>query len=213
MTTTVDTDDMLLIHRVIRREVGRLPALIRGAAGDRSRARLVGAHAREMLDFLHTHHHGEDELLYPLLRARSAPAGDLLDRMDEQHAEVGAAVEEVGALLPSWESSADPQVGERMAARLDGILPGLIEHLAEEEAQLLPLVSVTVTQAEWDQLGKHGLGAIPGKRRLVILGHIVEETTEEERARFLLNVPPPARLAYRLLGRRQHARETAAIRG
>lgn len=34
MTTGVDTEEMLLIHRVIRRELGLAPRLVRGAAGD-----------------------------------------------------------------------------------------------------------------------------------------------------------------------------------
>jgi hypothetical protein len=50
---------MVLIHRVIRREFGQLPRLFRAAADDRARSKVIGAHAREMLDFLHTHHTGE----------------------------------------------------------------------------------------------------------------------------------------------------------
>jgi hypothetical protein len=65
----IDTRDMLLIHRVIRREIGRLPGLFR-TAGDPARAARITAHASEMLDFLHVHHTGEDELLWPALRRR-----------------------------------------------------------------------------------------------------------------------------------------------
>jgi hemerythrin-like domain-containing protein len=208
-----DTSDMLLIHRVIRREIGQLPALLRAAAGDPGRSRLIGAHTQEMLDFLHVHHSGEDELLYPLLRQRATLDAELLDRMDAQHAEVDAAVTAVRADLPSWTANADAAAGERMAERIEAMVPVLVAHLAEEEEQLLPLVATTVTQKEWDQLGHHGLNSIPVKRRLVILGHIVEEADDAERARFMLRVPPPARLAFRLIGQRQHARETAAVRG
>lgn len=210
--TTVDTSDMLLIHRVIRREIGRLPSLFRGSAGDPARAKVVGAHAAEMLGFLHHHHHGEDELLYPLLRDRVALDAELLDRMHAQHAQVDDAVTAVREDLPAWTASADPAAGERMAARLDAALPVLIDHLAEEEDALLPIVAATVTKDEWDKLAEHGMSSIPRKRRLVILGHIIEETDDAERTRFLLNVPPPARLAYRLIGRRQFAREAAAVR-
>jgi hypothetical protein len=66
----VDTHDMVLIHRVIRREVGQLPRLFRTAANDPARSKIIGGHAREMLQVLHTHHTGEDELLFPLLRER-----------------------------------------------------------------------------------------------------------------------------------------------
>src|SRR6202042_2378541 len=85
--------------------------------------------------------------------------------------------------------------------------------LAEEEQKLLPIVSVTLTQSEWDALGKHGMSAIPVTRRLVILGYITEESDDAERQRFMQVVPAPARLAYKLIGHRQFTRETAAIRG
>ena len=181
----VDTHEMVLIHRVIRREFGQLPRLFRSAANDRARSEVIGAHAREMLHFLHTHHTGEDELLFPLLRERAALDPELMDRMDAQHAQVNDAVAAVGAKLPAWTASADAAAGERMAALIDAAMPALIDHLAEEEQKLLPIVSVTLTQSEWDALGKHGMSAIPLTRRLVILGHITEETDDAERHRFM----------------------------
>jgi hypothetical protein len=51
----VDTHEMVLIHRVIRREFGQLPRLFRSAANDRARSEVIGAHARQTLHFLHTH--------------------------------------------------------------------------------------------------------------------------------------------------------------
>jgi hemerythrin-like domain-containing protein len=209
----VDTHEMVLMHRVIRRELGQLPRLFRSAGGDRARSKVVGAHAREMLDFLHTHHCGEDELLFPLLRARAALDPELMDRMDAQHAQVDAAVATIGEELPGWTATADAATGERMAALIDAMMPTLIDHLAEEEQKLLPIVSVTLTQREWDALGKHGMSAIPLTRRLIILGHITEDTDDAERQRFLQVIPAPARLAYMLIGHRQFTREATAIRG
>ena len=69
-TTLTDTSDMLLLHRMFRREFARTPSLVRQAAGSRERAAIVGPYALEMLGLLHVHHHGEDELLYPLLQER-----------------------------------------------------------------------------------------------------------------------------------------------
>jgi hemerythrin-like domain-containing protein len=209
----VDTHEMVLIHRVVRREFGQLPRLLRTAAHDRARSKIVGAHAREMLNFLHTHHTGEDELLFPLLRERTALEPELMDRMDAQHAQVDAAVTAIDAELPAWTANADAAAGERMAAVIDAMMPTLIDHLAEEEQKILPIASATVTQSEWDALGKHGMSAIPLTRRLIILGHITEETDNAERQRFLQVVPAPVRLVYKLIGRRQFTRETAVIRG
>ena len=209
----VDTHEMVLIHRVIRREFGQLPRLFRSAANDRARSKVIGAHAREMLDFLHTHHTGEDELLFPLLRKRTTLDRDLMDRMDAQHVQVDDTVTAVNAELPVWTATADAATGEKMAARIEATMPTLIDHLAEEEQKLLPVVSVTLTQSEWDALGKHGMSAIPLTRRLVILGHITEEADDAERQRFMQVIPAPARLAYKLIGHRQFTRETTALRG
>lgn len=209
----VDTHDMLLIHRVVRREIGQLPAQFRRAAGDPERARRLTVHANEMIDFLHTHHTGEDEHLWPVLRPRVTLEADLIDRMEGQHEAIAAAIAAVRQDLATWATTADAEVAERMASRLEAANGIMIDHLAEEEEQILPLAAQHLSQKEWDQLGKHGFGAIPGKRRLVILAHILEEADEDERRTFLKVVPPPARVAYKLLGRRQHARETAVIRG
>uniref|UniRef100_A0AAU3GRN7 Hemerythrin domain-containing protein n=1 Tax=Streptomyces sp. NBC_01401 TaxID=2903854 RepID=A0AAU3GRN7_9ACTN len=209
----VDTHEMVLIHRVLRREFGQLPRLLRAAAGDRARSGVIGAHAREMLAFLHTHHSGEDELLFPLLRERAALDPELMDRMDAQHAQVDDAVSAVDAELAAWTASADAGAGERMAARIDAMMPALIEHLAEEEQEILPIVSLTLTQSEWDALGRHGMTAIPLTRRLVILGHIIEEADEAERRKFMKVLPAPARAAYKLIGHRRFTRETSRIRG
>ena len=129
-----------------------------------------------MLDFLHTHHTGEDLLLFPLLRERRVLDPELMDRMDAQHAQVNDAVLAINVELPTWTTSVDAAAGERMAACIDTTMPTLTGHLDEEEQKLLPVVSVTLTQSEWDALGKHGISAIPVTRRLVTLGYITEET-------------------------------------
>ena len=118
----VDTHEMVLIHRVIRREFGQLPRLFRSAANDRARSKVIGAHAREMLRFLHTHHSGEDELLFPLLRERAALDPELMDRMDAQHAQVNDAVAAIGAELPAWTASADAAVADADAGLARGEL-------------------------------------------------------------------------------------------
>jgi hemerythrin-like domain-containing protein len=209
----VDTQGMLLIHRVIRREFGLLPKLIRGAATKVTRAKLIARHANEMLEFLHTHHSGEDQLVWPLLRSRCALDEALINRMEEQHEAVARAVTSVAAELGRWASRADPSAGESIATRLESMNAVLDMHLAEEESEILPLIASHLSQAEWDALADHGFAAIPGKRRLVMLGHILEEANPSERAHMMLKVPPPARLAYRVIGRRQFARETTEIRG
>jgi Hemerythrin HHE cation binding domain len=148
-----------------------------------------------------------------VLRPRVSLDAELIDRMAGQHEEIAAAITDVRRDLPAWAMSADPVTGERMASRLESVHGVLSAHLAEEELRVLPLASAHLAQQEWDALSEHGFAAVPARRRLVILGHILQDTDEAERQRFLQRVPAPARLAFALVGRRQYAREAAAIAG
>ncbi len=212
-TTTTDTSDMLLLHRMFRREFSRMPSLVRQAAGSRERAAIVGPYALEMRGLLHVHHHGEDELLYPLLQERVSLQQDLLERMDAQHRVVGDALDVIEADLETWTTTADPAIGERIAELIEEMVPVLDEHLTEEEEQVLPLAAVHLTQAEWDRMAEHGLGALPKSRRLVILGYILADTTPQELADFCTVLPTPVRVLYKLAGKRQYQKEAARIAG
>ena len=77
---------------------------------------------------------------------------------------------------------------------------------------MLPLVAQHPTAAEWDQLGGRGMASTPKARLLVLLGHILEDATEQERRMFLSLAPAPARLLHRLVGRRRFEREVALLR-
>ena len=208
-----NTNDMLLLHRTFRREFGRMPDLVRAAAGDTTRSTVVGSHATEMIGILHVHHHGEDLHLYPLLYERVSFEKELIDRMEKQHSDVSDALDAIESDLPAWTRTADAATGERIANRIEQMMPTLVEHLAEEEQYVLPIAATAVSQAEWDKMAEHGLGALAPKRRLVILGHILADTSPEEFAEFSAVLPPPVRWLYRLVGKRQYRKEIAAIVG
>jgi hemerythrin-like domain-containing protein len=207
-----DTRDMILVHRVFRREFRLLARMVQAIGeGDAGRAAEVGRHAREMSDALHHHHESEDELLWPRLALR-APGAGLTDRMAPQHAALGAILGRIDAALPRWQRSPDAASSRALAADLASLHAQLEEHLDDEEESVLPVVGRVITTAEWDELGERGFAAMPKRRALVFLGYILEGASAEERSRFLRRVPPPVRLLYRLVGRRAYARESAALR-
>ena len=169
-------------------------------------------HAREMLDALHHHHHSEDELLWPRLLQRTPIDAGLVQRMEAQHAAIGQILGRVEEALPAWQRTGRIRDGAVLADDLTELSARLGEHLDEEEAHVLPIVGRTVTPAEWAELAERGFAAMAKRRALVFLGHILSSASPEEQTRFLRRVPPPVRLAYRLIGRRAFARETAALR-
>jgi hemerythrin-like domain-containing protein len=208
-----DTQDMVVVHRVFRREFRLAPRMVRGVVeGDVARASLVAAHVTELATMLHHHHTGEDELVWPRLEERAAPAAELVARMEAQHETVAGLLDACADLVPAWGAAADVDRRDRLAGLLEQLSEALDEHLDEEEREILPLVQEHLTAAEWAELGERGAAGIPKSRLLVLLGHILEECSPQERAAFLGHMPPPARLMYRLLGQRRWTRETAVLR-
>lgn len=208
-----DTSDMVIVHRMFRRECALLPQLVAAVAGgDLARARVVAGHAREVLDMLHHHHVGEDELLWPKLLARTRFHADLLARMDSQHQALAVLLEHAATAFSAWQHAPVAPTSAALTALLEQLSVGLNTHFDEEEAQVLPIVERVITAAEYHEVGQRGLVSIPLTRRLVALGYLLEETTPQERSDFLAVVPAPARLAYRLIGARQHRHETTRLR-
>jgi hemerythrin-like domain-containing protein len=209
-----DTTDMVIVHRMFRRECALLPQLVAAVpAGDVARARTVAGHAREVLDMLHHHHVGEDELLWPRLSARTRLHADLLARMDSQHRGLAVLLEHAATALPAWQDAPAAHTSAPLTTLLEQIANRLDEHFDEEEAEILPIVERVITAAEYHEVGQRGLVSVPLARRLVVLGYLLEDVTPRERTDFLAAIPAPARLAYRLIGRRQHRNETARLRG
>src|ERR1700741_1965392 len=95
---TVDTWEMVVVHRLFRREFGLVPGLLRNVAeGDRERGAVVADHLVVLVDGFPHHHSAEDEMLWPLLLERVGELdGELVHRMETQHETVAALLERTG---------------------------------------------------------------------------------------------------------------------
>ena len=213
---TVDTFEMVVVHRAFRREFGRAPGLIRKVAdGDRGRSEIVAEHLAFLTDGLHHHHAAEDELLWPVLLERVGELdGGLVHRMETQHQTVAALVARAGELLPSWRATADATIGEELANTFEKMSVALDEHLTDEEVEILPLCAQHLTPAEWRAVGERGQEGIPkGARAFVSLGGLLEDATPQERTKFLALLPLPARVLWPLVGKGIYRREVARVQG
>ncbi|WP_029291247.1 hemerythrin domain-containing protein [Cellulomonas sp. HZM] len=220
MTTTTqaagcDTSDMLTIHALFRRAFTDVPRLVRGVVdGDTARAAVVGAQVRELAEGLHRHHSGEDLLLWDTLEQRAPACALHVGRMRAQHATTAAQLEALGPLLDEWLPTATAPARDALAAHLDDVRDTLLLHLGEEETSILPTASTVMTQREWGALHEHGMASIPKDRMLLQLGWILDVVPADERAGWMrTNLPLPARVAWRLVGRRQFERHRALVYG
>jgi len=214
-TLGCDTSDMLHIHALFRRAFSDLPGLVRGVPdGDRDRMTPVAQHAREVAAALHTHHEGEDQLLWDTLEMRAPACALHVGLMRSQHATTAAQLERLGALLPVWETAADAAARDHVADLLDEIRTTLLTHLGQEEAQILPTAATVMSQREWSLLHEHGMAAVPKDKLLLQLGWILEVIPADERPDWLrANLPAPARLLWKTVGRRRFAAHRARIYG
>ena len=161
MTTTTtttqrpDTHEMIVIHRVFRRESDMLPRLIRAVPdGDTARAQVVARHFGDYQLGLHFHHSGEDELVWPLLLARVDLEAEMVLRMEAQHEIVARTLKEAAQRMPGWQSTPFPATAAPLIAALAAHRTALLEHLQDEEDHILPLIAEHLTPAEWARLGE-----------------------------------------------------------
>lgn len=217
ITTTTDqrpnVHEMVVVHRVFRRELSALPRLVRRVvAGDAARAALVAEHLELILDGLHMHHTGEDAVLWPLLHLRAAPAAALVETMERQHEQVDARTEQVRTLATAWARTPTALAGEQLAQLVEDLAAALFEHLDLEEREILPLVARHVTVEEWQSMGEHGRDEMTFKQLPLMFGAILEDADDAERDHLLGQLPVAVRLVLRTLGARQYRRYITRVR-
>ncbi|MGC0418831.1 hemerythrin domain-containing protein [Embleya sp. AB8] len=213
-TAGFDTREMVIVHRGLRRESRLLVELVAAVRpGDTARAGVLADHFGLYRLGLHGHHTGEDELLWPPLLARVDLEADLVLRMEAQHERVAGSLAAAEKLLPAWTAHAGEAERDALVATLAEHRAALIEHLDDEEAELLPLAQRLLTAAEWHAMGDHFVETTPKPQILLLLGVVLEEATPTERATMLGGLPLPARLIWHLLGRPMYARTVRRVRG
>ena len=210
----VPVQEMVVIHRIFRREFPMLADLIRRCPdGDIRWAQSIGEHADFITTALHYHHTAEDEYLWPLLRQRAQPGAGLVQRMEQQHQAVTAHITRAEHLLVDWRQAPASALGNELATTVTSLSGSLIEHLDEEEARILPLVSDHVTPAEWGELGQLSFEKFPRSALPIMLGQMLESATAAEAELFLRKLPAFVPVLWQLAGRRRYDRYIRRVRG
>jgi hemerythrin-like domain-containing protein len=206
-----DVHAMVVIHRIFRQGFSELAGLARRVpADDRTWAAAVSDETEFLLNALHHHHRAEDQHLWPLLEARSAPDRELLSRMAAQHERVARAVSRARAVLPVWRDSPG---GPELSTTIDEILFALGPHLDEEEARILPLCRQHLTAHEWQVMGDAAFAGFTNKEKFLALGWMVSTAIPQEAADFVGRLPLFVRALWAAVGRRRFARRMQQMRG
>jgi hemerythrin-like domain-containing protein len=214
-STGIDTREMVVVHTAFRRELGAAPQLVRGVApGDRARVQVVADHVELLLEMLHHHHVGEDDLLWPKLLDRVPDdVAPVVRLMEAQHQAIAAELEVAQAALGPWRAAAGETVRDRLAGALERMHPLLVEHLGAEEQQILPIAARTLTQAEWDELGERGMAAIPRSKMPMVFGMLMAEGDPEVLRMMIGHAPLLPRVVVPRIAPRAYGRYSRHVQG
>jgi hemerythrin-like domain-containing protein len=213
-TELTDMHDMVVVHRVFRRELSLIPDLLLSTpAGDVERASIVVGHARLILSGLHLHHTSEDDLLWPLLVQRSGPSTELVERMQAQHAEVDQGLDRLETVLARWETEVRPAVAREAARVMNQLRQIVVEHLDDEEEHILPVAEASITPQEWASVGKAGVAKMTRAELPLMFGALLEDASEAERRQMLKSLPVPIRCLMRTWGSVHYRRYITKVRG
>jgi iron-sulfur cluster repair protein YtfE (RIC family) len=203
-----DSRDMYVIHSAFKREFPAAPALVRAVTpGDTAAVTRVADHVLLLTGVLNMHHTGEDKLVWPKLKERGpAEIEPLVETMEQQHEALHGGLEGVETRVTAWRSSGNPADQEAVAVALETMIPTMVEHMAAEEANLLPLIDKYLTHDEWAELGAEGMGNTPKSRLPIIFGMVLKDGEPEHIEAFKTLIPAPAWFLLSRLGPRAYAR-------
>jgi hemerythrin-like domain-containing protein len=211
----VDVRDMLVVHTALLREF-RLAsgAVCRVALGEKRQAARVERHLDLICGLLHHHHAGEDELLWPPLRARLPESAIArLDAAEAQHGGIEQALDRVGAARARWIERLDTDSRSALAEDLQRLHQLLAEHLDHEERTLLPLAAAHLTAAEWTAIGAAGAAGVPKSAMPLVIGMFAYEGHPEVLATMLSAAPAVPRIVIPRIAPRAYARHATRIHG
>jgi len=212
-TEPIDVRDMAIVHRTFRNAYEESARLVRAApAPSPGRVTFLADHIDFVLAMLHVHHEGEDELLYPKLIERAPDQAAVTEQVDHEHELIKTALDATSAACAAWRQRPSAETGEALAAELDQLNSVVRPHLDDEEQKVVPLAAVTLTQREWDALGKHGAAQVPRNMRGVAFGMILEPLGAADRAHMMHVLPAPVRVLYPLLIERPWNKYAATLR-
>jgi hemerythrin-like domain-containing protein len=184
------TADMIAVHRALTDALDAAPTLIGDAGGDPDRVAVIGSFYDNVLEFLHVHHAGEDELIYPVLEERCTDSTSLLERIDAQHALLNEPMTITSQAIATWKGSPSVETGRAAVNAVALVDDTLRPHLEEEETMVLPIASAWMSPEEWAELPGHALRSFRGDKPWLALGLVRQELAQEERDAMLARMPP-----------------------
>jgi hypothetical protein len=211
---TCDASGMADIHRMFKAGFAEAPGLIAGVAdGDTAHADVVGEQLDMLSVGLHGHHEGEDARLWDALAQRAPSCATHVERMKQQHAELLVHLTAMDAAVPAWRRAPSSSSAQPVIDAIGGVNAALAEHLPDEETNIVPVMETVITEREVEWFAEHGRRSIPKGQSWYAMGLILSSQPDGGDEWLHKNLPAPARLAWRWIGKPRYAARRAALEG
>lgn len=209
-----DTSDMAQVHRVFRDAVAAAPQLIGSATAlGAERVELVATYYDNVLRMLHSHHDGEDVLVWPTLCERVPAQAEEIRRVADQHLGVSEGLGTTLSRIAAWRENPDDASAAKAAAAVAELGAALLPHLDEEEAFIVPLAAQHMYAPEWGELPGHAMKHFDGDKLWLILGLVREQMRPDQIALMEEHMPPPVLQMWTEHGQQAYAAFIAELRG
>ncbi|HWS44336.1 MAG TPA: hemerythrin domain-containing protein [Acidimicrobiia bacterium] len=188
-----DVSDMYAAHRALIGALDAAPAYVAGAGLDPKHVEAVGSFYENVVEFLHGHHVGEDELIYPVLEQRCPGSRSELIRIDDQHKLLHEPMDAARSAIAEWRAAPSTDNAQAVIDAVCSIAEVLRPHLAEEEAVMLPLAARWMSAEEWGRMSAHAMMTFRADKVWLPLGLVREQLDQEQREGMLAGMSPEMR--------------------
>jgi hemerythrin-like domain-containing protein len=188
-----DVSDMYAVHKALLGALDAVPGCVTRADVDPARVAVAASFIENVIEFLHVHHSGEDELLYPLLEQRCPGSRSELERIDAQHKLLYAPMDAGRSAVAAWRAGASPDQAQPVIAAVASLADALRPHLAEEEGVVLPLATKWISPEEWGMQAGHNMMNFRADKPWLMLGLVREQLDQAHRDAMLAGMPPEMR--------------------
>jgi hemerythrin-like domain-containing protein len=208
---SADLSGYLAIHQAMRVANAQL---VRGIAtarvADPKRAAALARWFRGYSDELRTHHHIEDDIVFPQLAERVPAYAEYSDALVGDHHHLDRVIDALRDSLAGWAQHATPSEAAREAryAALDlavELRDFLEDHLAIEDADVLPMIERHFSADEYAELEQQASKSITIRQAMFTAPWYMATVDAETAARTLREAPRPLGIIYALT-RRSYAR-------
>lgn len=202
-----DLTDYRVVHRAMTVDMDRL-AVAAAELVDRPDARRLTAlrwYLRGISHEIESHHHVEDEFVWPVVVAAAGERADLVE-LTEDHAQLDPLLHRAAEL------AALPRVTPGLAAVLREIADLLLRHVDHEERDVFGLISEFVRVEDYVRLQQRFRGNLKPSLLPFVVPWAISHATDDERAAMVAEAPRPLRLVLAAFRPRFAARQAVLFR-